>query len=92
MEELTDEVPSMIHFDVGYYKKRSSKCWLVTTHDLAEMYSGLKSDEILLWCDAEASDDKRDVRREMVRGKRPHFRVGHVDNDCFMQLQYPGKK
>lgn len=43
MEELKDEVPSCIHFDVGYYEKRSSKCWLVTAEDLAQMYSGLKT-------------------------------------------------
>ena len=48
MEELKDEVPSTIHFDVGYYEKCSSKWWLVTIEDLAEMYSGA---EMLLWCD-----------------------------------------
>lgn len=58
MEELKDEVPSSIHFDVGYYEKCLSGCWLVTAEDLAEMYSGLKTDEISLWCDAEVCEDK----------------------------------
>ena len=41
MEELGDEVPSTIHFDVGYYEKRSNKCWLVTSEDLDGMYSSM---------------------------------------------------
>ena len=60
MEEFKDDVPSTIKFDVGYYEKRTSKCWLVTAEDLGQMYSGLKTDEISLWCDAEVHihDDK----------------------------------
>ena len=59
MEELGDDVPSSIHFDIGYYEKRSSKCWLVTGEDLKLMYTTLKSEEISLWCDAETHDDKK---------------------------------
>ena len=58
MEEL-GEVPSSIHFDVGYYEKRSTKSWLVTSEDLELMYSSLKSEEISLWCDADPHDDKK---------------------------------
>ena len=59
MEELGEEVPNSIHFDVGYYEKRSIKSWLVTSEDLELMYSSLKSEEIPLWCDAESHDDKK---------------------------------
>jgi hypothetical protein len=38
MEELKDEalIISTIKFDVGYYEKRTSKCWLVTAEDLGQ--------------------------------------------------------
>ena len=55
MEELADDMPSFIHFDVGYYEKRSRKCWLVNADDLKAMYAGMKSDEISLWCDSTTS-------------------------------------
>ena len=81
MEELKDEVPSTTHYDVGYYEKRSSKCWLVTTEDLAEMYSGLKTDEVLLWCDAEVSDDKRSDGRRKKRDGGTSSRLDEEDVD-----------
>ena len=56
MEELKEEVPSLIHFDIGYYEKRTSMCWLVNA---GLMYETLKSDDISLWCDAETADDRR---------------------------------
>jgi len=59
MEELGDEVPSSIHFDVGYYEKCSNKCWLVTAEDLDGMYTNIKSGDISLWCDAETQGDKK---------------------------------
>ena len=59
VEELADDMPSSIHFDVGYYEKRSSKCWLVNADDLKAMYASMKSDEISLWCDSESCGDKR---------------------------------
>ena len=37
MEQRGKEVPSSIHFDVGYYEKCSNKCWLVTAEDLGGM-------------------------------------------------------
>ena len=57
--ELGEEVPNSIHFDVGYYEKRSIKSWLVTSEDLELTYASLKSEEIPLWCDAESYDDKK---------------------------------
>ena len=71
MEELGDDIPSSIHFGIGYYEKRSSKCWLVTAEDLKLMYTTLKSEEILLWCDAETHDEKQPglmgkARKEMA--------------------------
>ena len=59
MEELGEDVPNSIHFDVGYYEKPSIKSWLVTSEDLELMYASLKSEEIPLWCDAESHDDKK---------------------------------
>ena len=46
MEELGDEVPSTILFDVGYYEKHSNKYWLVTAEDLHVLYAGIKLDDI----------------------------------------------
>ena len=37
------------NFDVSYYEKCTSKCWLVTAENLGQMYSGLMTDEISLW-------------------------------------------
>ena len=68
MEELRDEVPSSIHFDIGYYEKRSTKCWLVTAEDLECMYTTLKSEEISLWCDAEPHDKKSDGKSKKRNG------------------------
>lgn len=65
MEELEDDVPSSIHFDVGYYEKRSTKCWLVTAEDLELMYTTIKTDEISLWCDAdEGKSESKRKRKE----------------------------
>ena len=44
MEELGEE---SINFDVGYYEKRSNKCWLVTAEDLDGMYASTKSDDYI---------------------------------------------
>ena len=68
MDELGDEVPSSIHFEVGYYEKRSNKCWLVKNEDLQAMYSSLKSgNEVLLWCDCSgiepSCDDKKSAKK-----------------------------
>lgn len=54
LEELRDELPNKLDFDIGYYEKRSSKSWLVTPEDLKQMYVkfGIHSD-IPLWCDAD---------------------------------------
>ena len=48
MGELGDDVPSSIHFDVGYYEKRSSKCWLVIPEDRDLMYATLKTKKIII--------------------------------------------
>ena len=66
MEELKDEIPSSINFDVGYYEKRTSKCWLVTAEDLGQMYSDSKTDKISLWCIAEVKHLIVDIRRDIV--------------------------
>ncbi len=62
---MEDDVPSSIHFDVGYYEKRSTKCWLVTAEDLELMYTTIKTDEISLWCDAdEGKSESKRKRKE----------------------------
>ena len=63
LEELGEEVPSSIHFDVGYYEKRNNKFWLVTAEDLDGTYANIKSDDIPLWCDAETKSDKKKGKR-----------------------------
>ena len=42
MDELQDKVPDTIHFDIGYYEKRATKCWLVNSEDIAHMYEKFK--------------------------------------------------
>ena len=81
MDELKDEVPSSIRFDVGYYEKRSSKCWLVTPEDLKQRYSVLKTDEISLWCDAEVHDDKTSDGRHKKRDGSTSSRHDEEDVD-----------
>ena len=34
LEELGDDLPKTIDFDIGCYEKRSARCWLVTTEDV----------------------------------------------------------
>ena len=54
LEELSEELPNRLNFDIGYYEKRSSKCWIVTTGDLNHMYRKFQSTaEIPLWCDGD---------------------------------------
>lgn len=62
IEKLREEVPSSIHFDVGYYEKRNNKYWLVTAEDLDGMYAYIK-DDVPLWCDAETKRDKKKGKR-----------------------------
>ena len=53
-------------FDVGYYENRS-KCLLVSTDDLENIYDKFKGKkEILLWCNAEepSSSDKSSKKRK----------------------------
>ena len=68
MEELGEVVPNSIHFDVGYYEKRSIKSWLFTSEYLELMYLSLKSEEIPLWCDAESHDKKLDGKGKKRSG------------------------
>lgn len=64
LEELGDDLPKTIDFDVGYYEKRSSKCWLVTLEDLKQMYVKFGNNfDIPLWCDAESGQRKKGKRK-----------------------------
>ena len=81
MEELGEEVPSSIHFDVGYYETRSTKSWLVTSEDLELMYSSLKSEEISLWCDADPHDDKKSDGKGKKRNGGTSSRFEEEDVD-----------
>ena len=81
MEELGEEVPSSIHFDVGYYEKRSTKSWLVTSEDLELMYSSLKSEGISLWCDADPRDDKKSDGKGKKRNGGTSSRFEEEDVD-----------
>ena len=65
LEELSDELPNKLDFDIGYYEKRSSKCWLVTPEDLKQLYVkfGAKS-EIPLWCDADCGPQVKKGKRK----------------------------
>jgi len=67
---LERRYPALFTFDVGYYEKRSNKCWLVTAEDLDGMYTNIKSGDISLWCDAETQGDKK------VEGKGRKRNVG----------------
>lgn len=58
MEELGEEVPTSIYFDIGYYEKHSTKTWLLIS-DLELTYPSLKTEGISPWSDAEPTDDKR---------------------------------
>ena len=68
MEELGDDLPDTIKFDVGYYEHRSSKCLLVTGEDLNQMYEKFKiKEEVLLWCDVDNSDGGSSLDRSRKR-------------------------
>lgn len=65
LEELSDELPNKLDFDIGYYEKRSCKSWLVTPDDLKQMYAkfGINSD-VPLWCDADCGQAKKKGKRK----------------------------
>ena len=53
LEELGDDLPNTVDFDIGFYEKRSSKYWLVIPDYLKRMYEKCKENsDIPLWCDA----------------------------------------
>ncbi len=57
-EELKEQVPDTLSFNLGYYHK-SNRMWVATNNDLKSMYLKFTSGEIVLWCDG----------RTDVRGK-----------------------
>ena len=79
MEELGEDMPKSIQFDIGYYEKRSSRCWLVSAEDLEVMYANIKTDEISLWCDAESCDDTCNKRKRKDGGTSSKLEEGDVD-------------
>ena len=85
MEELGEEVPSSIHFDVGYYEKRSTKSWLVTSEDLELMYTSVKAEEISLWCDADPHDDKKSDGKGKKRSGGTSSKLEEEDVDEHFQ-------
>ena len=70
LEELSDDLPGMIDFDVGYYESRSSKLLVVTSDDLKQMYEHFKvQEDIQLWCDAVNYDGDRSSASD-TKGKK----------------------
>ena len=56
IEEVGDQVPNTITFDVGYYGgQQHSKIWLCSDKDLDTMYCKHPSGDITLWCDGRVS-------------------------------------
>lgn len=68
LEEMGDDLPGNINFELGYYEKRSTKCLVTSSEDLDRMYDIFKfSPEIPLWCDADqggGSDKSRKRKRD----------------------------
>ena len=49
IDELGDQVPEKVHFNVGYYEgKQQEKSWLVSKEDLEMMYSSHFKGDITL--------------------------------------------
>ena len=57
-EQLGEQVPKTLTFDVGYYEgQQHSKIWLCSDMDLVAMYQKIPSGEITLWCDAKSEEE-----------------------------------
>ena len=53
IEELKEQVPNSVTFNVGYFEgQQHSKVWLVTQDDLCAMYKKYSRGLITLWCDS----------------------------------------
>ena len=60
IDELGDQVPEKVDFNVGYYEgKQQAKIWLVSKEDLEMMYSNHSKGDIILWCDGRETRTKR---------------------------------
>ena len=60
IDELGDQVPDKVDFNVGYYEGRQqAKIWLVSREDLEMMYSNHSKGDITLWCDGRDTRSKR---------------------------------
>ena len=60
IDELGDQVPDKVDFNVGYYEgKQQAKIWLVSREDLEMMYSNHSKGDITLWCDGRGTRTKR---------------------------------
>ena len=80
LEELGDDLPDTIKFDVGYYEDRSSKCLLVTGEDLNQMYEKFKKkEEVLLWCDVDCSDGASSLDKSRKRKRETEKSEEDVD-------------
>ena len=88
LEELGDDLSGTINFDVGYYETRSSKCLVVTSEDLKQMYDKFRSQEdILLWCDAVscADGEKNSDAKGKKRKREPDKSSEEEDVDTIYQ-------
>ena len=65
IDELGDQVPEKVDFNVGYYEgKQQAKIWLVSKEDLEMMYSNHSKGDIILWCDGRETRTKRKREKE----------------------------
>ena len=72
-EELKEQVPDSLTFNVGYFEgQRHSKMSLVSNDDLRAMYVTYPRGPITLWCDSrsEPAEDEGASGRASKRKKR----------------------
>ena len=75
MSEFKDEFPGNPSLDVGYFDgHQTSRVWLVSGEDLAEMYNGIKQGgEVSLWVECAVVGGESDEERRASGTKRQHL-------------------
>ena len=71
LKEFSDEFPNNANIDIGYHDGRqSSKIWLVSEEDLAQMYKNCKhGNEISLWVDFMPEEDSEEEEHDKKKPK-----------------------
>lgn len=58
VEQLKDQVPDSLTFNIGYFEgHQHSKVWLVSDDDLHAMYAKYPRGDITLWCDGRTDEE-----------------------------------